>query len=216
MQENENNLHNFMANHEGVSLKLNLPEVWNVLESKHDQVFGYRMMPHRTRSEGFFISVIQKKSDESSRQKVQIIKAANAKFDWQHYLKDAEKFNLIEFKNQFYAVQKNQLSFISDCIQRLHVIYPGICLGEIKGHDFVPDIALALSTSLLKKSFRNSDLTKDEAVRYLQKETVISTHTEKGIELVSYRNQPLGFIKNLGNRSNNLYPKNWRILSRVE
>ena len=48
MQENENNLHNFMANHEGVSLKLNLPQEWNVLESKHDQVFGYRMMPHRT------------------------------------------------------------------------------------------------------------------------------------------------------------------------
>ncbi|MBK7128989.1 MAG: rRNA cytosine-C5-methyltransferase [Crocinitomicaceae bacterium] len=216
VQENEYNIQNFLANVDGVSLKVNLPEQWNVLESKHDEVFGYRMMPHRTRSEGFFMSVIQKKSEESSRQKVQLMKAASAKFDWQHYLKDADNFLLIEFKNQFFAIHKSHHAFISDCVQRLHVINPGLCMGEIKGHDFVPDTALALSTSLSKESFRITDLTKEDALRYLQKEAVISSHSEKGFELVSYKNQPLGFIKNLGNRSNNLYPKNWRILSRVE
>jgi hypothetical protein len=29
--------------------------------------------------------------------------------------------------------------------------------------------------------------------------------------IVTYQNVPLGFIKNLGNRANNYFPKEWRI-----
>jgi NOL1/NOP2/fmu family ribosome biogenesis protein len=29
--------------------------------------------------------------------------------------------------------------------------------------------------------------------------------------LICYNNQALGWVKNLGNRSNNLYPQHWRI-----
>lgn len=35
----------------------------------------------------------------------------------------------------------------------------------------------------------------------------------RGYVVVAYRNHPLGFVKNLGNRANNLYPKEWRIRS---
>ncbi|MDC2687911.1 hypothetical protein PO256_17190, partial [Bacteroides ovatus] len=31
--------------------------------------------------------------------------------------------------------------------------------------------------------------------------------------LLTYRHIPLGFVKNIGNRANNLYPQEWRIRS---
>lgn len=35
----------------------------------------------------------------------------------------------------------------------------------------------------------------------------------RGYVLLTYRNIPLGFVKNIGNRANNLYPQEWRIRS---
>ena len=37
--------------------------------------------------------------------------------------------------------------------------------------------------------------------------------TPRGIIDVSYRGHVLGHVKNIGNRANNLYPKEWRIKS---
>jgi hypothetical protein len=31
--------------------------------------------------------------------------------------------------------------------------------------------------------------------------------------LLTWQNEPLGFVKNIGNRANNLYPNEWRIRS---
>jgi len=34
-----------------------------------------------------------------------------------------------------------------------------------------------------------------------------------GIVLLTYQHEPIGFVKNIGNRANNLYPNEWRIRS---
>jgi NOL1/NOP2/fmu family ribosome biogenesis protein len=35
----------------------------------------------------------------------------------------------------------------------------------------------------------------------------------RGYVLLTYKDAPLGFVKNIGNRANNLYPQEWRIRS---
>lgn len=35
----------------------------------------------------------------------------------------------------------------------------------------------------------------------------------KGMVLLTYAGLPVGFVKNIGNRANNLYPQEWRIRS---
>jgi NOL1/NOP2/fmu family ribosome biogenesis protein len=35
----------------------------------------------------------------------------------------------------------------------------------------------------------------------------------KGFVLLTFKNEPIGFVKNLGNRANNLYPQEWKIRS---
>ena len=58
------------------------------------------------------------------------------------------------------------------------------------------------------------DLPYPDALRYLRGEALIlPPDTPRGIVTVTYRGIPLGPVKNIGNRANNLYPKPWRIKS---
>ena len=58
------------------------------------------------------------------------------------------------------------------------------------------------------------DLPYQDALRYLRGEALIlPPDTPRGIVTVTYRGIPLGPVKNIGNRANNLYPKPWRIKS---
>ena len=51
-----------------------------------------------------------------------------------------------------------------------------------------------------------------EALDYLRREAVtLPADTPRGYVLVTYGGYPLGFVKNLGNRCNNLYPQYWKI-----
>jgi NOL1/NOP2/fmu family ribosome biogenesis protein len=40
---------------------------------------------------------------------------------------------------------------------------------------------------------------------------VLPEGTPRGVVTVTFMGQPLGQVKNIGNRANNLYPKEWRI-----
>ena len=80
----------------------------------------------------------------------------------------------------------------------------------------LPHHALAMSTALNRNAFPHVELTYEQAIAYLRKEAIVLESTApKGMVLVTYRDCPLGFVKNIGNRANNLYPNEWRIRSGV-
>ena len=54
------------------------------------------------------------------------------------------------------------------------------------------------------------------ALRYLHGEAlVLPPDTPRSIIVITHRHLPLGLVKNVGNRANNLYPKEWRIRKQV-
>ena len=56
------------------------------------------------------------------------------------------------------------------------------------------------------------DLPYSDALKYLRGEALIlPPDTPRGIVTVTYKGVPLGPVKNIGSRANNLYPKPWRI-----
>ena len=56
------------------------------------------------------------------------------------------------------------------------------------------------------------DLSYQDALKYLRGEAlVLPADTPRGIVTVTYKGIPLGPVKNIGTRANNLYPKPWRI-----
>jgi len=82
-------------------------------------------------------------------------------------------------------------------------------IGEITQKGFVPSAELALNPSL---NAMNAciNVTEKEALNYLHGDTFKLEGTS-GYQLVCFEQTPLGWIKHLGNRFNNLYPKEWRI-----
>ena len=66
-----------------------------------------------------------------------------------------------------------------------------------------------------KKSARDGsfvELTYAQAMAYLRHEAItLPPDTPRGLVNVSFMGHPLGLVKNIGNRANNLYPKEWRI-----
>ena len=81
------------------------------------------------------------------------------------------------------------------------------------------DITKKLSKfSILNSQLEYSDIYVDvpysKAIKYLRGEAlVLPPDTPRGIVTITYKGQPLGPVKNIGNRANNLYPKPWRIKS---
>jgi 16S rRNA C967 or C1407 C5-methylase (RsmB/RsmF family) len=81
-----------------------------------------------------------------------------------------------------------------------------------------PFNAQKLQLKVLEAEFEKSDVCVDvdfaEALKYLRGEAlVLPPDTPRGIVTITYQGQPLGPVKNIGNRANNLYPKAWRIKS---
>ena len=69
-----------------------------------------------------------------------------------------------------------------------------------------------LTPDLPQGDFPRVDLPYQEALQYLRGEAlVLPPDTPKGLVTVTYKGIPLGPVKNIGNRANNLYPKPWRI-----
>lgn len=96
------------------------------------------------------------------------------------------------------------------------MIQPGVHAATVKGKDVIPTHQLILSDIWRKDSFPRCDVDYDTAIKYLQKEALtLPEGTPKGYVALFYSGHPLGIVKNLGNRSNNLLPKNWRIVSRL-
>ncbi|MDE6628348.1 MAG: hypothetical protein K2K36_03140, partial [Muribaculaceae bacterium] len=52
------------------------------------------------------------------------------------------------------------------------------------------------------------------ALAYLRRESLPGFDAPRGAVLLTFGGYHLGFVNNLGNRSNNLYPNPWRILRR--
>lgn len=99
--------------------------------------------------------------------------------------------------------------------KHLRVVHSfGVASGVKKGKDLIPPHALAMSKTLDLTSYPVCELTYEQAIAYLRREVLnLNPNTPRGYVLVTYKGVTLGFVKNIGNRANNLYPQEWRIRS---
>lgn len=93
----------------------------------------------------------------------------------------------------------------------LHVIAAGCAIGVLKGDTLVPDADLALSLMLDEGAYPSAEVDRKTALAYLHRDAVSLPDAPKGYVVVKYEGLPLGFVKNLGNRCNNLHPQSRRI-----
>lgn len=121
-------------------------------------------------------------------------------------------YALSEVNGVVRAVPQAHAQVVDFLCDNLRVLQAGIAVGTQKGRNLVPAQALALATDVARGAFAECDVDYGTAIAYLRGEA-IGLQAPRGYVLVTYRGAPLGFVNNLGNRANNLYPKPLRILS---
>ncbi|MDR2385445.1 MAG: RsmB/NOP family class I SAM-dependent RNA methyltransferase [Tannerella sp.] len=209
-EENEDNIICIAGEFGAQILEIRILPQWNVTGALKHDIPVYRFFPHKTAAEGFCIALLQKKESGAAggRHIVSAFPSVKCNYSDIDVLLSPEKFCFIDNR----AIPKINFNCYRIMDKFLNVVSAGIYLGEWKRKDFIPSISLALSTSLNREKFVNAALSCADAIKYLQNEAInLSGDTPKGFVLVNYRNVPLGFVKNIGNRSNNLYPGEWRI-----
>lgn len=137
--------------------------------------------PHRTKGEGFFISVLRKTSTDEAA-----------------------------------VVGHRKKNLPAQLLQRarrtLKVIYAGMEAPLQTDKHGRPNHSLALSNNLDRTAYPMVEVDESQAIAYLRTEALqLSPDTPRGYVLLTYKGHPLGFVKNIGSRANNLYPAEWRI-----
>ena len=124
-------------------------------------------------------------------------------------LVNADNFVLRQDKSGvFYAVPSSDSAFFDYLAERLQLISCGISLCNVKGRDLAPAWQLAFNEQFAASSMPSIPLGRETALRYLHGESLASVPDglPKGFATVTYDGKPLGFVKNIGRRANNLYP----------
>lgn len=101
-------------------------------------------------------------------------------------------------------------------LEDLHPLRLGLKKNIAKGRDIVPNPDYALSIDFDRDDYPLFPVDKRTALRFLHRDSLALKDAPLGYIALTYRGIPLGFVKNIGSRCNNLHPQNRRILMDVE
>ena len=85
-------------------------------------------------------------------------------------------------------------------------------MGQVFKGKLKPDGALALYAGINTQAVECCEVDEDTALKFLRKQDVDATQFAEGVNLVLRCGRPLGFVKRVGARVNNMYPNSLRIL----
>ncbi len=238
--ENEENISWMCDNLGAEPLPSGICEEWGITGSLLD---GFsepvcRFIPGVSRGEGLFMAALRKPDDGSASVSCLSVeheagskllpskmkrkagrqrknnKADKMKLPVHWLLDDTHAFDFSMRGDIIEAVPDSLRDIYKAAVSRLKVLSAGVTVGCVKGRDIVPDASLALSTLLNRDAFHLVELSYADAVSYLRRDSItLPADTPRGYVLVTYRGVVLGFMKNIGNRANNLYPQEWKIKS---
>ena len=196
-------------------LPLAIDPVWGITPRN----MGYQFYPHRTRSEGFYLAALQRTDGGTS--------FASRHRNLTHLAPLSRKAAAglraqLPLEKDIYQSKDGQLRYLPAALQTDWLALDGVLrrktfglrLGELKREQLIPDAALALAVDLPNGSFPTAAVDRETALRYLRGEAVELPDAPLGWVLLQYMGLGLGWAKKLAKRTNNYYPKGWRIRMR--
>lgn len=196
---------------------------------------GLQFVPGRVKGEGQFMAVVRKggewetsqmfrggakpsnsrkNKDSKGKNQPQLEKGCTYLPD--NYVKILQGDLVKAYRKELYE----QIKYIEE---NLRVVLSGIAVANKKGKDYVPhadfalqgEIASMVATGTLPQGISAVEVSREDALRFLAKEPLVLPGAPMGYVLLVYRGLGLGFVKNLGNRTNNLLPMARRIRMRI-
>lgn len=188
---------------------------WIASELGGEVLHSQQCFPGEQYGEGFFYGIVRKSGDEQHALIKDPLRGAAVK-----PYKDSVDF----VENGYVCYRKGDLvkgypvSVAGDMIwaeSHLRCVSAGAAVASVmegaKGRTLVPEADVALSEALRRGSFPEVEVSLEDTLRFLRKDPLVFQSSPKGYLLLTYKGVPLGFVKNIGNRTNNLWPQGWRI-----
>lgn len=182
---------------------------------------GYAFYPHKVKGEGFFMAVLRKldaeqyESTEMKHRKPFFDKGHTPSEAEKRWLKNPSDFVWKQRKDIYYLIPQKLEKEMEFILSSLYSVYAGIAAGSLKGNEFLPDHALALSC-VLHEDVPRIELSREDALRFLKKESLRNTDYAKGFYAVTYQHLPIGWVKAVPGRLNNLLPAEYRIRKNID
>lgn len=218
--ENEENVLKTTGKWNAEFVQVDIDQGWGISSSFDNRVPGYRFFPHKTRGEGLFVTILKKSEEQGFKKVLTTVKnkkktslLLKERSYYSNFLVNPDSFCFLESGHSVHALPAEQLELLISLKERLNVVSMGIEIGEYKGKDFIPSHILAMNRKLNARVFPRYSVNYEKAIAYLRRESIVCPDAPKGFLLLTYNDEPIGFVKNLGSRANNLYPHEWRIRS---
>lgn len=228
LEENEEMVLYLMKELGATPLTVDTDPAWGIASALVPGVTAYRFMPHLTRGEGLFMAVLRKpgEPDDShsrlldepagkrNKKGKKTTPATPVPDEWCQRLAHPDDFDFVSRGDSFLAIPREYRADYQLLDRHLTLLQAGVTLATVKGRDYIPHPSLALSTALDPEKTPRFEADLATALAYLRRESIVLPPDQpRGYLIVAYRGFPLGWVKNLGNRANNLYPQEWRIRS---
>lgn len=227
--ENEENVA-WIAEHLGADfVEIATQPQWHITGALVGSNPVYRFIPGLSRGEGLFVAVLRKHGEAAGV--LTQLAAGDAKAGKRRRRDNGKgkangnkhteaeqwidgSFTTLADNGRAVAIPTPWLPLYTQAKAALHVLHAGVTLGEEKVRDLVPHPSLALSVARNVEAFPQVEVDYKDAIAFLRKEAIVlRADAPRGFVIITYRGHALGFVKNLGNRANNLYPQEWKIKS---
>lgn len=203
------------GNVQWIMQELDAESLYEGMESLYEGVIktglGFSLVPGFVKGEGQYCSAVRKRGGVSGSRKMKPARTKSVALP--ERLKQCFSIDVVlkqrgETVIAVPASVNEDVEILASC---LHVLSSGCAVGVLKGKDLVPDADMALSIILDKNAYPAVDVDRQTALAFLHRDSVVLSDAPKGFVLIRYEGVSLGFVKNLGNRCNNLHPQGRRI-----
>jgi len=229
-EENEKNIKWICSEFGAEIVEINYPE-----EFKPRDGIGAYALPGKVNTEGFFICVLRKtdtsthfdssqrknRKEKKNKGKVPTFQEIKSDKELSQFIKYEASTKVVEWKDKAWLIPEDFNEELLQISISLNVFKLGLPVAEPTRKGWIPDEAVPFS-SFLSDNVKRIELDKRNALLYLKGETfsiepaLSADGSGNGYAVVCYENIPLGWIKMIGNRFNNNYPKEWRIRMKID
>lgn len=193
-------------------------EDWGVVRSDIGAFQCFHFYPHKACGEGFFAAVARKRdgvvrrSMPKARRKLFSQCAKGDVKELSRWVDDASQHTFMMVGEDIYAYNSAVADAVVTLSENLSVVYSGVAMGRIFKSRLKPEHPLALYVELNRSAVPMVNVSLDDALDYLRRNDIAASQFEEGINIVGYKDMPIGFVKRIGVRCNNMYPKDLRIV----
>ena len=193
-------------------------EEWGITRSDIGAFQCFHFYPHSARGEGFFVAVahkaegnIKRRSPKAKRNTLAPLKGSEIA-EVSRWVNDSNKMSFRSINGLIIGYNNAVVDDVIQLSGSLFVVYSGVACGEIFKGTLKPEHSLALYVDRNRNTVPEVEVSLEDAQNYLRKQDIDVKQFNEGINAVTYKGTTIGYIKRIGARCNNMYPKDLRIL----